>query len=90
MLGLKSMITQLLIFQNFHTQIQLLDRQSGFLSPTLINSSTHGLALICCLITMAISENKDFTFTPRLYGDGQNVIQNEYRQVNKNSKHILI
>ena len=33
-----------------------------------------------------ISENKDFTFTPRLYAKNQIMLQNEYRKVNKNSK----
>ena len=75
-------------FPKFSHPDPTVDRQSGFLSPTLINSSTHGLALSVPYY-MAISENKDLTFTPRLYGDGQNVIQNEYRQVNKNSKHII-
>ena len=75
-------------FPKFSHPDPTVKRQSGFLSPSLINSSTHGLALSVPYY-MAISENKDLTFTPRLYGDGQNVIQNEYRQVNKNSNHIV-
>ena len=36
-----------------------------------------------------ISENKDFTFTPRIFSETEGMFQNEYRQVNKNSNHIL-
>ena len=32
--------------------------------------------------------NKDITFTPRFYTDDKFLLQSEYRQVNKDSKHI--
>ena len=35
-----------------------------------------------------ISDNKDFTFRPKIYGDNEGLFQNEYRQENKNSSHI--
>ena len=35
-----------------------------------------------------ISDNKDFTFSPKIYGDNEGLFQNEYRQENKNSSHI--
>jgi len=35
-----------------------------------------------------ISENKDFTFSPRIFSENEGLFQNEYRQVNKNSKNI--
>ena len=37
----------------------------------------------------AISENSDFTFSPRFYENSKNIYQGEYRYVTKNSKHIL-
>ena len=35
-----------------------------------------------------ISDNKDFTFTPKIYNESEGLFQNEYRQENKNSSHI--
>ena len=35
-----------------------------------------------------ISENKDLTFSPRIFSETEGLFQNEYRQVNKNSKHL--
>ena len=35
-----------------------------------------------------ISENKDFTFKPNIYFNNDVMLQNEYRQANKNSNHI--
>ena len=63
-------------------------RKSGFLSPSFINSSTHGLSLTVPYY-MALTENKDLTFKPRFYADDKIILQNEYRQVNENNKHTL-
>ena len=35
-----------------------------------------------------LSENKDLTFTTRIFSENETLFQNEYRQVNKNSKHV--
>ena len=35
-----------------------------------------------------ISESKDLTFTPKIYGESEGLFQNEYRQENKNLSHI--
>ena len=85
---LKIYDTPVVYFPRFSHPDPTVKRQSGFLTPDFTNSSVHGLALSIPYY-MAISENKDLTFTPRLYDDGQNVVQTEYRQVNKNSKHIV-
>ena len=62
-------------------------RQSGFLIPQINSSSSHGDSLSIPYFK-AISDNKDFTFTPRIYADNKGLFQNEFRQVNKNSSHI--
>ena len=36
-----------------------------------------------------IAENKDLTFKPRIFEKKNLILQTEYRQVNKNSEHIL-
>ena len=38
---------------------------------------------------LAISESSDFTFSPRLYENSNNLYQGEYRKVTKNSKHTF-
>ena len=62
-------------------------RQSGFLIPQIESSSSHGDSLSVPYYKV-ISDNKDFTFTPKIYTDNKGLFQNEYRQVNKNSYHI--
>ena len=62
-------------------------RQSGFLIPQISSSSSHGDSLSIPYYKV-ISENKDFTFTPRIYTDNKSLFQNEYRQVNKNSSIV--
>ena len=62
-------------------------RQSGFLTPQINSSSSHGDSLSIPYYKV-ISDNKDFTFTPRIYTDNKSLFQNEYRQVNNNSSHI--
>ena len=63
-------------------------RQSGFLMPGIINSSTSGNSIKIPYFA-AISRNKDFTITPRLYFNGDLMVQNEFRQVEKNYKNII-
>ena len=63
-------------------------RQSGFLMPGIINSSTSGNSIKIPYFA-AISKNKDFTITPRLYFNGDLMVQNEFRQVEKNYKNII-
>ena len=63
-------------------------RKSGFLTPSFMNSNSHGLS-IDVPYYMVISKNKDLTFKPRFYGNSQSIIQNEYRQLNKNSTHMI-
>ncbi len=63
-------------------------RQSGFLTPQINSSSSHGDSLSIPYYKV-ISDNKDYTFTPRVYTDNKSLFQNEYRQVNNNSSHIV-
>ena len=37
---------------------------------------------------MVLAENKDLTFSPRLYDHEEVLLQTEYRQVGNNSNHI--
>ena len=62
-------------------------RQSGFLAPSLNNSQTLGSS-IQIPYYIAISENKDYTFTPTVFDKNIYMFQNEYRQKNKYSSLI--
>ncbi|MGL3827106.1 LPS-assembly protein LptD [Candidatus Pelagibacter communis] len=62
-------------------------RRTGFLMPS-IKSSTNNDSFLSLPYFFAIAENRDATLTPRLYNDDKIFIQNEFRQINKNSYHI--
>ena len=59
-------------------------RQTGFLKPELGSSETLGSSIYTPYF-YRISDNKDFTIKPRLYGDNKFLLQNEYRQKTKKS-----
>jgi len=63
-------------------------RQSGFLTPSITNSSLLGNG-INLPYYFALAEHKDATLNPKLYADENPVIQTEYRHVTKNSSSII-
>ena len=76
-----------LYFPKFFHPDPTIKRQSGFLTPTL---RTHNKSsYLRTPYFFAISENSDFTFSPRFYENSKNIYQGEYRYVTKNSKHVL-
>ncbi len=77
----------ILYFPKFFHPDPTVKRQSGFLMPQVIDSSSLGLSFKLPYYKV-ISENKDFTFSPRIFSETEGLFQNEYRQVNKNSKHL--
>ena len=83
---LKYMTNQLSISQSFFILIQLLKDSQDFCAANY-NSSSLGLSFKLPYYKV-ISDNKDITFIPRIFSENEVMFQNEYRQVNKNSKHI--
>ena len=63
-------------------------RQSGFLAPSMTNSTLLGSGLNLPYY-FALAENKDATLNPKIYAGENPVIQTEYRHVTKNSYSIL-
>ena len=59
-------------------------RQSGFLTPELGSSNNLGSSIYTPYFYV-ISENRDITIKPRLFDNNKLVLQNEFRQKNKNS-----
>ena len=74
-------------FPKFFHPDPTVKRQSGFLMPQLIDSSSLGISFKLPYYKV-LSDNKDLTFTTRIFSENEALFQNEYRQVNKNSKHI--
>ena len=62
-------------------------RQSGFLIPSLINSSKNGTSTRIPYYHV-IDDHKDLTITSQLYFNKDFLIQNEYRQKEKYTSHI--
>ena len=77
-----------LYFPKFFHPDPSVKRQSGFLMPGILNSSTSG-SLLKIPYYKVLSENKDLTLTPRLYFNGDVMVQNEFRQVEKNYENIF-
>ena len=77
----------IIYFPKFFHPDPTVKRQSGFLIPQVIDSSSLGMSFKLPYYKV-ISDNKDLTFSPRIFSENEGLFQNEYRQVNKNSKHI--
>jgi LPS-assembly protein len=71
-------------FPKFFHPDPTVKRQSGLLKPELGSSNNLGSSIYIPYF-LAISENKDLTIKPRLFGDNKFLLQNEYRQKTKNS-----
>ena len=74
-------------FPKFFHPDPTVKRQSGFLAPSIL--SQNSADYLKTPYFFAISEDSDFTFSPRFYSDQKNIYQGEYRKVKKNSKHIF-
>ncbi len=62
-------------------------RKSGFLTPVYSSSDNLGRAINIPYF-LALSNAKDMTLNPRLYSDGDFILQSEYRESFKNSELI--
>ncbi len=74
-------------FPRFFHPDPTVKRKSGFLIPSIKNSSSDNYLSVPYFF--AIANNKDATFTPRFYTNDKILFQNEYRQVNLDSDHFV-
>ena len=74
-------------FPKFFHPDPTVKRQSGFLMPTFKNSPNKN-TFFSIPYYKVLSESKDLTITPRFYAKDQLLVQNEYREKNKNSEII--
>ena len=63
-------------------------RQSGLLMPVINNSKSLGSSIQIPYYNV-LSDNKDFTISPRFFFNDKFLVQNEYRQVNKDSNFFI-
>ena len=75
-------------FPKFYHPDPTVKRQSGFLAPYFTDSSITGTGFGLPYF-WAIAENRDLTFTPKVYGGESMVLLNEYRQAFKNGFFTL-
>jgi len=74
-------------FPKFSHPDPTVKRKSGFLPPTFSSSKNIGSSVTLPYFHV-LSENKDMTFKPKMFFNNEIVLQNEYRQENKNSSHV--
>ena len=74
-------------FPKFFHPDPSVERQSGFLKPELGSSNNLGSSVYTPYFFI-ISEDKDLTIKPRLFDSNKFLLQNEYRQLTKNSLTI--
>ena len=74
-------------FPKFQHPDPTVNKQSGFLAPS-IKSSSNKKNFLSLPYYLAISDNRDATFSPRFYDHEEFLLQTEYRQANSKSNHI--
>ena len=77
-----------LYFPKFFHPDPTVKRQTGFLMPGFADSNSIG-ASFNLPYYIVLADNKDLTIKPRFFSDQQMLLQSEYREVNKRSKHII-
>ena len=75
-------------FPKFFHPDPTVKRQSGILRPEIGDHDTLGDSIYLPYF-FVISDDKDITVKPRLFNDNKLVLQNEYRQITKNSLTII-
>lgn len=68
-------------FPRFFHPDPTVKRQSGFLAPKI--SAQNSESFLQIPYFFALSESSDFTFSPRIYENNQNILQGEYRKISK-------
>tara|TARA_B100000989_G_C19532138_1_gene470674 strand:- start:3528 stop:6140 length:2613 start_codon:yes stop_codon:yes gene_type:complete len=75
----------ILYFPKFFHPDPTVNRRSGLLQPKINNSNILGNSFSIPYYSV-LAENKDFTFIPYIFDNNLQMLQNEFRQVNKYSK----
>ena len=78
---------KILYFPKFFHPDPTVDRQSGFLKPSLNRSDILGSSMYLPYYKV-LSDNKDITFKPTIFDSKIVMFQNEYRQENEKSSFV--
>jgi LPS-assembly protein len=78
----------IMYFPKFFHPDPTVKRQSGFLPPKFTNSNSLGFGFELPYFN-ALADNRDLTFKPIYTGKKGIILNTEYREVRKNSKHIV-
>ena len=78
----------ILYFPSFFHPDPSVERQSGFLSPILLNSSYSGQSIQIPYYKV-LSDSKDLTVSTRIFFNDSLLLQTEYRQANRDSDAII-
>ncbi|MDA9598918.1 hypothetical protein N9R93_03145, partial [Candidatus Pelagibacter sp.] len=79
--------TPIFYFPKFFHPDPTVKRRSGFLIPSIKNSSNDSNNYLSLPYYLVLAENRDITFSPRLFYDDKILLQTEFRQVNLRSSH---
>ena len=74
----------IIYFPYFFHPDPTVNRQSGFLAPSIINSNIDGTTVKIPYFKV-LSKDKDLTFSPQIFINKKVILQTEYRQAYKNS-----
>ncbi len=79
--------TPIFYFPKFFHPDPTVKRKSGFLIPSIKNSSNDSNNYLNLPYYLVLAENSDITISPRLFYDDKILLQTEFRQVNLRSNH---
>ena len=77
----------ILYFPKFFHPDPSVERQSGFLTPSISTNNSNSYLKLPYFFE--ISDNSDFTLSPRFYDNERSIFQGEYRLLTKNSNNII-
>ena len=77
-----------LYFPSFFHPDPTVKRQSGFLIPSFTSSKNLGNSINIPYFKV-LSDSKDLTLKPKIFGNNKLLAQSEYRQIGKNSYHEM-
>ncbi len=77
----------ILYFPKFFHPDPSVKRQSGFLTPSISTNNSNSYLKLPYFFE--ISDNSDFTLSPRFYDNERSIFQGEYRLLTKNSNNII-
>ena len=79
--------TPIFYFPKFFHPDPSVERTSGFLVPSIKNSKNDNKNYLNLPYFLVLAENRDMTFSPRIFSEEKLLLQTEFRQVGLKSNH---